>query len=86
MTHRHGSAEPSCREICDLLSDYVDGELAPETRDLLLNHLEGCPPCERFLKTFQKTRSLCRESLLQEMPEELRSRLHAFLRERIPGK
>ncbi len=86
MSHHHGTGEPSCREIFDLLSDYVDGELAPEVRGTLLKHLKECPPCERFLRTFEKTRSLCRESLMEEMPEELRKRLRAFLQDRIPRK
>ena len=86
MTHSHGSADTTCREIFDLLSDYVDGELAPDMRSLLMNHLEECPPCVRFLRTFEKTRALCRESLMLEMPDELRTRLRAFLKDRIPRK
>jgi mycothiol system anti-sigma-R factor len=84
MSHSHDSAGPTCREVFELLSDYVDGELAPERCEALAKHLGACPPCERFLKTFQKTRDLCRESLMEEMPEELRSRLRSFLRTRIP--
>ena len=84
MSHSHDPAEPTCREVFDLLSDYVDDELAPEKREALARHLGACPPCERFLKTFQKTRDLCRESLMEEMPEELRARLRTFLRSRIP--
>jgi anti-sigma factor (TIGR02949 family) len=86
MTHRHDGADPTCKEVFDLLSDYVDGDLSPALREALARHLGACPPCDHFLKTFQKTRALCRENLMEEMPEELRSRLRIFLRGRIPGK
>lgn len=78
--------EPSCREVFDLLSDYVDGELEKTTEESLTRHLGACPPCERFLKTFQKTRDLFRKELFEEMPEELRGRLRKFLREEIRKK
>ena len=83
-SHGHGPCGAGCREVFELLSDYVDGELSPETCEALKRHLGACAPCEEFLKTFQKTRSLCRESLMEEMPDELRSRLRAFLMARIP--
>ena len=86
MSDPHPPAEAGCREVFELLSDYVDGELSPELRAALEEHLGTCPPCERFLKTFQKTRALCRESLLEEMPDELRTRLRSFLKDRIRGK
>ena len=83
MSRSSDEGSPGCREVLDLLSDYVDGELAPETREALDRHLGACPPCEQFLRTFRTTREVCRESLAEEMPEELRSRLRAFLRENI---
>ena len=83
MSHSHSSGETCCREVFDLLSDYVDGELDPATRESLARHLEACPPCESFLKTFEKTRALCRDSLMVRMPEELRERLRSFLRDKI---
>ena len=86
MSHEHDPANPTCRQVFDLLSEYVDGELAPQTRESLAKHLGECPPCERFLNTFQKTRALCRQSLMEEMPDELRNRLRSFLRDQIPKK
>ncbi len=84
--HDSESGKPTCREVFDLLSDYVDGELAREEHEALSRHLGACPPCEQFLKTFQKTRDLCRESLFEEMPDEMRSRLRSFFREEIRKK
>src|SRR5262249_21279499 len=86
VSHSHTPGETCCREVFDLLSDYVDGELDSQTRETLARHLEACPPCENFLKTFQKTRFLCRESLMVRMPEELRERLRSFLQDKIGKK
>ena len=78
--------EPTCREVFDLLSEFVDGELADPLRESLSRHLSACLPCEEFLKTFQITRSLCRESLMEKMPDELKGRLRSFLRDQIRKK
>jgi len=86
VSHQHESGESTCRRVFDLLSDYVDGELSPEDRASLMRHLQACPPCEEFLKTFETARSLCRESLMEKMPSELKERLRIFLRERIHDK
>jgi anti-sigma factor (TIGR02949 family) len=86
MSECHDPRDPSCREVYELLSDYVDGDLPEATREALSRHLGACPPCERFLNTFRKTRDLCREGLVGEMPEELKTRLRSFLRDRIGRK
>ncbi|HEV8374722.1 MAG TPA: zf-HC2 domain-containing protein [Candidatus Polarisedimenticolia bacterium] len=86
MSHEHRSSEPTCREVFDLLSEFVDGELTDSLRESLSRHLSACPPCEEFLKTFQVTRSLCRESLMETMPDELKVRLRSFLRIQIQKK
>jgi mycothiol system anti-sigma-R factor len=83
MSHEHGPSEPTCRQVFDLLSDFVDGELSAEERESLGRHLDACPPCEEFLKTFETARSLCRESLLEKMPKELKDRLRSFLRQQL---
>ena len=83
MSHQHGPGEPTCRQVFELLSDFVDGELSVGKREALARHLEACPPCEEFLNTFQTARSLCRESLLEKMPPELKDRLRSFLLDQI---
>ncbi len=38
----------SCREVLELLADYVDEGLSPETVAGVRAHLEGCDHCLRF--------------------------------------
>jgi predicted anti-sigma-YlaC factor YlaD len=35
-----------CDQSLSLLSDYRDGALDGENRDLVAKHLDGCPPCK----------------------------------------
>ena len=70
----------TCREMVDLLSEYVDGHLDPALARQLEAHLRGCTECTAFLRTFRTTQALTKEAACQEMPVELKVRLRAFLR------
>jgi anti-sigma factor RsiW len=70
----------TCREMVDLLSDYVDGSLEPTVARQLEAHLRGCTDCTAFLRTFKDTLALTKEAACDEMPEELKVRLRDFLR------
>lgn len=37
-----------CRDVLDLLADYVDGELDAATLGKVDAHLRGCDTCEKF--------------------------------------
>jgi anti-sigma factor (TIGR02949 family) len=76
------SSELRCREIIDLLADYLDGSLPSETAKNLEAHLEGCPPCIAFVNTYRGTVNVVRRLSAAEIPPELRDRLISFLRER----
>jgi anti-sigma factor RsiW len=67
--------------MVDLLSDYVDGELTPKLQHQLEIHLEGCVTCAAFLQTFKQTQAQARSIIYEDMPTELRQRLHRYLRQ-----
>ncbi len=73
------SDDPSrieCRQIAELLTDYVDGTLPRTTRELIDWHIEGCGPCVAFVNTFRATRqAVSRLAAPPPMPEELKQRL-----------
>lgn len=75
----------NCRELAELLLDYVTGELSEEHSRLINEHLGCCPPCVTFLETYQVTIKLTRRLPPAPLPPELKKRLEAALRE-IDGK
>ena len=46
-----GEHEIECRQIAELLGDYLDGSLPRRLRDLIDFHIDGCPPCVAFINT-----------------------------------
>lgn len=73
----------TCQEQVDLLGDYLDGTLQPKITRALERHLEGCPECLNFIKTYRATTAWVGELTYEEMPDELKARLASFLKARI---
>ncbi|PYN50634.1 MAG: hypothetical protein DME00_04755 [Candidatus Rokuibacteriota bacterium] len=78
-----GAPSPSsieCRQIADLLGDYLDGSLPKSTRELLEWHIEGCGPCVAFVNTYRGTVNAATKLKEVNIPSELKQRLLAVLR------
>jgi len=73
----------TCRDAIELLADYLEAELPPETGDRLASHLAGCQPCQAYLNTYRRTRDVTCAAGRLDMPEEMRARLRGFLLERL---
>ncbi len=70
----------TCRQLIEeLLSSYVDGELDPATAQSLELHLQMCPPCAAFLRTFSAAKRCVRNDLVAGMPEGCEASLWSFL-------
>ena len=70
----------SCEELVGLLLDFVGGELTPEQRAMIEQHLCGCPPCVRHVEEYHLTIRVTR--LLPKhdpLPPALEARLRAAL-------
>jgi len=61
----------SCKEVFELLSQYLDMELPPEACQEIEGHLAGCPPCVEFAESLRRTVDLCHEYESSVMPEPL---------------
>ena len=61
----------NCKELFALLSEYLDGSLAPQTCEEIREHLAGCPPCIQFLNSLDRTVKLCHECAPAEKPAPL---------------
>jgi anti-sigma factor (TIGR02949 family) len=76
-----------CRELCDRLSEYIDGELDSERRRAIEAHLAGCPACRACAAALRQTIALCGCCGAEPAPEGFSRRLRAFLRAHLepPG-
>lgn len=75
----------TCRELIDVLDDYLDGALPDDLRADLERHLADCAPCRAYLSTYRKTRDLGAAATRAEMPADMRDRLRRFLRNTLRG-
>lgn len=75
-----GPTEIECRQIAELLGDYLDGSLPRETRELIDFHIDGCAPCVAFLNTYRGTVDAARKLPDVVIPPELKKRLLTVLK------
>jgi anti-sigma factor RsiW len=47
--------ELSCRELVELVTDYLEGALPPEERRRFEAHLDGCDGCQDYLEQMRQT-------------------------------
>jgi predicted anti-sigma-YlaC factor YlaD len=48
----------SCREVVELVTEYLENTLLPEMRKHLEEHVAECPGCESFIEQIQLTISM----------------------------
>ena len=70
---------PRCSRVVELLVDYVEQRLPDARRVELEHHLAGCGSCAAALNTYRSTVSLLESLTEDDLPDELRMRLRAFL-------
>jgi hypothetical protein len=75
-----GTSGIECRQIAELLGDYLEGTLPRHTRELIDFHIEGCAPCVAFVNTYRGTIDAARKLTEVEIPPELKKRLVAVLK------
>jgi anti-sigma factor RsiW len=72
------------------LSEYLDGELAPEVRREMEEHLCDCQPCVEFLDSLRRTITLCRQYELADSAKpvspEIRQQLLASFRQMVSAR
>lgn len=74
--HRHTG---DCKEVFELLSQWLDLELPPDACRDIQEHLAGCPPCIEFAESLRKTVALCRGYIPGEVPAPIGAQAKAEL-------
>jgi anti-sigma factor RsiW len=66
----------SCRELVELVSDYLEGALAPHEHSRFEAHIAGCDHCAAYLRQMRETIALLgtlpADALSRDAEDELR--------------
>ena len=76
----------TCEQVTALLLDYVAGDLDPATILVLEQHVQNCPDCMAFLRTYWESIRLTRTLRYEDIPGDLQDRVHAILRQKMTGE
>jgi len=71
-----------CQEVVEVLTEYLEGGLADDQRELLEQHLLVCASCDRYLDQMRTTITLTGRLREEELPGELLDVLLRRFRER----
>jgi hypothetical protein len=71
----------TCRELTELLCDYVGGELSDELCCTIRTHLDCCSTCVHFVETYRLTIQITRQLPATPPPDSLLQRLRQALQD-----
>ena len=74
-----------CKHVWNYISEYLDQELSPETRELVQKHLEHCEICSAILDSTRNILVLTGDDRVFELPTGFSDRLHARLAREMAG-
>lgn len=77
LTHK------TCNQIANLVLAYLNGQLSPRVKRDFEQHLDICPDCVSFLKTYKRTVAATGSVDPVAMPAKVRNNILSFLRKRI---
>ena len=74
----------SCREIVELVTDYLEGDLDADTATALETHLELCPGCARYVEQIRETVATLGDVSSETLSTDAQAGLLAAFREFRP--
>jgi len=75
------SAPSDCKAILADISAYLDGELDRTACDAIERHCQGCPTCAALVNGLRDTVGLCQDAASVPLPETVRHRAQASVRQ-----
>jgi anti-sigma factor (TIGR02949 family) len=64
-----------CREVVELMTEYLEGALSHAERMRFEQHIEGCDGCRAYLEQLRRTRDVLGKVGEEPVPAHLRSEL-----------
>jgi predicted anti-sigma-YlaC factor YlaD len=71
----------TCKEIVEIVTDYLEGTMAPELRERFDDHLSSCEGCSAYLAQMRETIRLTGMLTEEAIPPEQRERLLSAFRD-----
>ncbi|HEX6517650.1 MAG TPA: zf-HC2 domain-containing protein [Nocardioidaceae bacterium] len=71
-----------CREVVDVLTDYLEGALPAEQRVALEQHLVFCEGCSRYVTQLRTSIELVGRLQEQDVPPQVMDRVRRMFQER----
>ena len=72
--------EPTCQELAELITDYLEGVLAPEQRRLFDLHISACPDCTLYVEQMRTTILTAGRVRVDDIPPSVRDELLSAFR------
>lgn len=67
----------NCQQVVELVTAYLEGDLAPEDARQVESHLSGCPGCDAYLAQLRLTVREVGRVDADRLPDDVRSALLA---------
>ena len=71
----------SCRELVELVTDYLEGALSRRDRKRFDSHIGGCDGCRAYLAQMRATIQATRRLTEEQLPAPARDKLLEVFRE-----
>jgi mycothiol system anti-sigma-R factor len=65
----------TCREVVELMTEYLDGALSAADRARFDQHIQGCDGCRAYLAELRTARMLMGSIASEPVPEALKAEL-----------
>lgn len=82
-TTRRPLSAKTCKQIADLMLDYLTDQLHPTVKQEFTKHLSICPDCVSFVNTYKKTVQSTATLRTEDMPPKVRDNVLGFLRKKL---
>ena len=78
--------ELACRELVELITDYLEGVLPAADQQRFTAHLQVCPGCRKYVEQMRLTIRAIGRATPEPLPPETRQRLLETFREWISSR
>jgi anti-sigma factor RsiW len=73
--------ELTCKEVVEIVSDYLEGALSPDDRARFEEHLAACDGCTNYVEQMRETIRLSGMLTEEQIPVAQRERLRQAFRD-----